>query len=351
MNMKIIDKNIEEILNSEEINSKFISTKHNHLDIHCNILKDNFFLDSYNYFPITEGYYAFKAGFSWGDDVGWRDKSKYEIFFSKNYLSNFNKNKNKFKSLSNIFVLGSSPGNNYYRNMITFFPRVFFLKPRKINMAIHRNCSNKFRNFILAICNQMNIEAHFSFLDDGLYHFIDSQIPQFLNGSVSVKILNELKMNHNKAKEKIYITRQNANYRNLINEGDIVSILKKDGFRVVDLNNLDVFEQIELFSNAKFVVSPTGSSLTNVVFCFPGTKVVEIKPKYNFEYENNLKNRYSHLCDQLDLNYFSVEADPINIDELTGKTKGLIPQKIVNESNYYKNLLLKLDKVSQIITH
>ena len=64
-----------------------------------------------------------------------------------------------------------------------------------------------------------------------------------------------------------------------------------------------------------------------------------------------MKNRYSHLCDQLDLNYFSVEADPINIDELTGKTKGLIPQKIVNESNYYKNLLLKLDKVSQIITH
>jgi len=349
--MKIIDKNIEEILNSEEINSKFISTKHNHLDINCNILKDNFFLDSYNYFPITEEYFTFKASFSWGGDVSWRDRSKYEIFFSKNYLSNFNKNKNTFKSLSKIFVLGSSPGNNYYRNMITFFPRIFFLKSRKINIAIHRNCSNKFRNFILAICNQMNIEVHFSYLDDGLYHFIDSQIPQFLKGSVSVKILNELKMHHNKTKEKIYITRQNANYRNLINEGDIVSILKKDGFRVVDLNNLDVFEQIELFSNAKFVVSPTGSSLTNVVFCFPGTKVVEIKPKYNFEYENNLKNRYSYLCDQLNLNYFSVEADPINLDKLTGKTKELIPQKIVSESNYYKNLLLKLDKVSQIITH
>ena len=54
MNMKIIDKNIEEILNSEEINSKFISTKHNNLDLHCNILKDNFFLDYYKYFPITE---------------------------------------------------------------------------------------------------------------------------------------------------------------------------------------------------------------------------------------------------------------------------------------------------------
>ena len=345
MNMKIIDKKIEDILNSEEINSKFISAKHNHLNIQCNILKENFFLDSYNYFPITEKYYSFKDNFSWGD------KRKYEIFFSKNYLNNFNKNKNKFKSLSNIIVLGSSPANNYYRNMITFFPRVFFLKPRKINMAIHRNCSNKFRNFILAICNQMNIEAHFSFLDDGLYHFIDSQIPQFIPKSHSFKILNKLKRHRNKTKEKIYVTRQNANYRNLINEEDIVNILKKDGFRVVDLHYMDVFEQIELFSNAKFVVSPTGSSLTNVVFCSPGTKVVEITPKYNFEYENNLKTRYSYLCDQLNLNYFSVEADPINLDKITGKTKDLISYKVVNESNYYKNLLLKLDKVSQIIAH
>jgi len=248
-------------------------------------------------------------------------------------------------------VLGSSPANNYYRNMITFFPRVFFLKPRKINMAIHRNCSNKFRNFILAICNQMNIEAHFSFLDDGLYHFIDSQIPQFIPKSHSFKILNKLKRHRNKTKEKIYVTRQNTNYRNLINEEDIVNILKKDGFRVVDLQYMDIFEQIELFSNAKFIVSPTGSSLTNVVFCSPGTKVVEIKPKYNFEYENNFKTRYSYLCDQLNLNYFSVEADPINLDKITDKTENLISYKVVNESNYYKNLLLKLDKVSQIIAH
>ena len=349
--MKIIDKNIEDILSSKEINSKFISAKHNHFNIHCNILKDNFFLDSYNYFPITEEYYSFKDGFSWGDDFSWGDKTKYEIFFSQNYLNNFNNNKNKFKSLSNIFVLGSSPANNYYRNMITFFPRVFFLKSRKIKIAIHRNCSNKFRNFILAICKQMKIEAHFSFLDDGLYHFKNSQIPQFIKKSVAIKILNRLKIRSNKTKEKIYLTRQNANYRNLINEEDIVNILKKEGFRVVDLNNLDIFEQIELFSSAKFVVSPTGSSLTNVVFCSPGTKVVEIKPKYNFEYENNLKTRYSYLCDQLNLNYFSLEADPINIDNLKGKSKELISHKIVKQSNYYKNLLLKLDKVSQIIAH
>jgi len=343
--MKIIDKKIRDIIPNEEINSKFNSAKHNQLDIHCNILNENFFLDSYNYFPITEEYYSFKDNFSWGDT------HKYKNFYSKNYLINFNKNKNKFKSLSNIFVLGSSPANNYYRNMITFFPRVFFIKPKKINIAIHRNCSNKFRNFILAICDQINIEARFSFLDDGVYHFTDSQIPQFIHKRYSFKILNKLRKHNNKTKEKIYVTRQSANYRNLINEEDIVGILKKDGFRVVDLNSMDVFEQIELFSNAKFVVSPTGSSLTNIVFCSAGTKVVEIRPRYNFEYENNVKTRYSYLCDQLNLNYLSVVADPINLENLTGKSKELIAKKVFKESNYYKNLLLKLDKVSQIIAH
>ena len=57
------------------------------------------------------------------------------------------------------------------------------------------------------------------------------------------------------------------------------------------------------------------------------------------------------MCDQLNLNYLSVEADPVNLENLIGKSKELIANKIVKESNYYKNLLLKLDKVSQIIAH
>ena len=82
MNMKIIDKKIEDILNSEEINSKFISAKHNQLNIQCNILKENFFLDSYNYFPITEEYFSFLEIFTWGE------KLKYKNFYSDNFNRN-----------------------------------------------------------------------------------------------------------------------------------------------------------------------------------------------------------------------------------------------------------------------
>ena len=125
MNMKIIDKKIEDILNSEEINSKFISAKHNHLNIQCNILKENFFLDSANYFPITYEYESFLDVFSWGEN------NKYKNFYSENFLNNFKLNVNSFKKHSNVFVLGSSLSNNYFRNIITFLPRIFFINQKK----------------------------------------------------------------------------------------------------------------------------------------------------------------------------------------------------------------------------
>ena len=108
--------------------------------------------------------------------------------------------------------------------------------------------SNLFRNFIKIICNKNKIETKFIFLDDGFYKFKNSQIPQFLDQNNSIKILNNL-VSHKKAnKKKIYVSRQNCNYRNLVNENDILSYLTQLNFEIVDLNNFSIPDQIDLFS-------------------------------------------------------------------------------------------------------
>ena len=58
------------------------------------------------------------------------------------------------KNFSDAVILGSSPSNSYFRNMITFLPRIFFISDEKVNLAIHRNTSNKFRFFIKEILNR-----------------------------------------------------------------------------------------------------------------------------------------------------------------------------------------------------
>ena len=340
--MKIVDKKINFIINNPKVKSKFIFSTLKELNLNCNFLTQNFYLDSHNYFPLTEDFYSFAELFRWGDNL------KYSNFYSENFNKKFSKNLKEFKNISNVIVLGSSSFDNYYRNMMTFLPRIFFIKEKKIKLAIHRNSSNKFRNFIRKICHLLNIKIQFVFLDDGFYKFTNSQIPQFLKKTDSLTIINSLKRNNNSIKEKIYVSRLNCNYRNLINESDIIEKLKIIGFRIVDLNNFDIPEQIKLFSNAKIIVSPTGSALMNIAFCSPGTKVFEISPKYKFEYESELKNRYEFISKFLKLNYMRIEADSIDAEKMNNKIKQKINPKVLFESNYYKNLILKLENINNI---
>ena len=341
--MKIIDKKIFELEENEKLNSIFINTFNSGFKLTSNILSKNFFLDSHNFFPLTEDFYTFSDFFTWGSSL------KYKNFYSKNFEKQFTENINNFKSLSDVFVLGSSSADNYYRNIITFLPRLFFNKEKKIKLAIHRNSSNKFRNFIKFLCEKMHVEVQFIYLDDGFYKFVNSKIPQFFKVSESIKILNTLKNTNKIIKgKKFFISRQNCSARNLINESDIGKKLKGYGYQMIDLNDMDILKQINYFSKADTIISPTGSGLANIVFCNPGTKVIEISPKYNFRYEENFKFRFSRIAKFLNLEYHRILADPVNIVGTDKNVTKLILPKVSNESNYYKNLILNLEKIDEI---
>ncbi|MEG4988055.1 tetratricopeptide repeat protein [Microcoleus sp. BR0-C5] len=76
--------------------------------------------------------------------------------------------------------------------------------------------------------------------------------------------------------ERIYITRQQASYRRLVNDEEVIKYLEKFGFRSVKLETMSIAEQASCLAAAKVVVAPHGGGLTNLVFCSPGTKVIEI---------------------------------------------------------------------------
>ena len=112
------------------------------LKLNCKIYKGNFYSDSFNFFPITPDNHSFLGVFLWGE------KSRYTNFFTEDFYTYFNKKKKDFKKFNDVTILGSSVSDNYYRNLITFLPRIFFISDKKINLAIHRKSSNKFRNFL-----------------------------------------------------------------------------------------------------------------------------------------------------------------------------------------------------------
>jgi len=343
----LVDIDETKILQTQSLNNLFKTASLSEIGENCRILSSEFYLDSFNYFPITKKNESFTNFFKRDDD------NSINHFYTENFYKNFINKKNNFKQIKDCVILGSSPADNYFSNLIHFLPRVFFINDKKISIAIHRNLSNKFRNFIETICKLRGIEISFIFLDDGFYHFYDSSIPEFFNLNKSIKVLKfflEKIITNIKVpefKSKIYIRREDANYRKILNEGDLISKLRKNGFEIINPQHFDILEQMKIFSNAEVIITPHGSNMSNLIFCQKGTKIIEISPELKNMYEQNISNRYKHIADNLNLEFQKIKADSVDVLNHSEQSKKYIHPKILKNSNYYKNMIIKISEIEK----
>ena len=95
----------------------------------------------------------------------------------------------------------------------------------------------------------------------------------------------------------IYISRSDSSVRNVLNEQELLQKLEPYGVKSIVSSRLSVLEKIRLFSKARVVVSATGAGLISMMFCKPGTKVLEI---FN---EGFVVEPFYDIADKIDLDY------------------------------------------------
>ena len=84
---------------------------------------------------------------------------------------------------------------------------------------------------------------------------------------------------------RIYVSRQHATNRRLLNEAAVIALLAESGYEVVDTAAMPMAEQIAMFAQATHIVAPHGAGLANIMFCAPGTRLCELQ-----------MDRYMNLC-------------------------------------------------------
>jgi capsular polysaccharide biosynthesis protein len=80
---------------------------------------------------------------------------------------------------------------------------------------------------------------------------------------------------------KLYVKRSGSSdvsSRTISNEAEVIEALELLGFRAIEPTRMSLREQVSAFHQATVVVSPHGSSLANLLFCQPGTKVLDLMP-------------------------------------------------------------------------
>ncbi|WP_374019346.1 glycosyltransferase family 61 protein [Paenibacillus thiaminolyticus] len=103
--------------------------------------------------------------------------------------------------------------------------------------------------------------------------------------------------------ERIYVSRQDAYARFVVNEEEVMQVLAKKGFTRIVLTPLSMEEKISIYSSAQAIVAPFGSGNVNVAFCNPGSTLIEMTPitvadEYFWKISNHAgMNYFEVLCD------------------------------------------------------
>jgi len=101
-------------------------------------------------------------------------------------------------------------------------------------------------------------------------------------------------------KDRLFVVRKPPALRAIANQAEVEAVCRSFGFQTVDLAGRSLEEQMEMFSNAGYVVAVHGAGLTNIVFRREAPlRVMEIiDPAYirRFGYPNPRYFLISHFC-------------------------------------------------------
>ena len=115
-------------------------------------------------------------------------------------------------------------------------------------------------------------------------------------------------------KKKIFISRENAKNRNIVNQNELLMALQ--GWKTITLENLSIKEQVKTFAEATHIVAPHGAGLINLLWCDPKTKVYELTHRDFLE-----KKVYPTLSKQLELEHQIILCNTIKLKEEKSKNK------------------------------
>ncbi len=110
---------------------------------------------------------------------------------------------------------------------------------------------------------------------------------------------------------RIQITRERGLFRQLTNVDEVSLLLKKYfNFQPIFTGNLNLETAVSQFRDANIIIGEYGAGLANILFCHPGSIVIEIRGPA----ERNAREYYL-LCRSLNINHFLIVGSRRNFSK------------------------------------
>lgn len=193
-----------------------------------------------------------------------------------------------------VFPFTNVGYSNYYHVLTELIPRLEFILPlrEKLKIAV----ADSSPDFVWDALRQLGFqERNIVVLSAHLCYSADMwlMIPWGLNFIPERFnfVRNELGRD-TVPKRRIYISRKSEKKRHILNEDDLLPLLKRYGFEYIEAQKLMLAEQIKLFSEAEWIMGPHGAGLSNLMW-MKNPKCIEIRPE---KYANECFSHLSLSC-------------------------------------------------------
>jgi capsular polysaccharide biosynthesis protein len=203
---------------------------------------------------------------------------------------------------------------NYFHWLIEGLPRVELVRragwePAGFDHILVSNARHAFHAETLALAGLdparvVNVAQHPHVECDEMVAVSDQRMFTYdaTHAALGSLFAEAIKAGKTQPRLKIFVSRADATNRRVLNEEALFARLEPLGFTRVTLGGRSVAGQAELFARAEAVVAPHGAALANLVFCAPGTRVVEIHyPRYTL-------GLYWQMAERLGLRYGAVRG-------------------------------------------
>ena len=219
-------------------------------------------------------------------------------------------------------------GNNYFHFIFDIIPKIHLLTiKKKLNVIDYFYLTNP-KKWQIEILKVFGINKD-KILNSKIYNHIHADEvysvdhPWYENGYIQynlhklpkwiIKKNREifLKRNSKNSKKKIFLDRSSSSFNHcqIENIEQIIKLMIKKNIKMYKPELLSFKNQIKLCNSSSLIIGAHGAAFTNIIFCKPGTKILEIIPS---DHPNQKCKRISKI---LNLKYYRIKTVPNNSDE------------------------------------
>ncbi len=241
----------------------------------------------------------------------------------------------KTKVIENAIFATDSWSGGYFHWLTDVLPRILVAQKainyqENIELLLPKVLENY--DFTKITGKKVNQKLYF-YEDNQVYKIKKLILPSHIanSGDYDKQLMHEIRelfsqKNSLNQDKKIYISRQKARFRKIVNEDEVQNLLNKYNYEIHYFEDYTFEEQIELMQKTVSLISLHGAGLTNMLFMNPNTKVLEIRNK-----EDNHNNCYFSLASDLDIDYYyllakgdSAETHTVNVEVDIDKLEQII---------------------------